>query len=293
MKTCSIILYSCALAALGIAGCDNDSLQPTASDAALKPASASAYSPGTAYPAGSSGGSTSSDSSAMPPSSTATQRPIGDFLSTQGTYCLQSSASDCMLYAPPIPNFLAWYVQDQNMTVAVDYAGLMDTWLRTHGGQSYGPIYNGSVYEQPLSDGRVRVTVKLDVMNAMAYMVSGIDLANGAARFGYKVPDLVDQKYSPATGHATLQLTFIRGAMGRPLPDLVQLLKTPRPDDQSMMSSFQFDGYGEFHNDFGQIQKAHVVITQQGQFMAGYPGMEYSTPPMAYASMQIMPLSAN
>jgi hypothetical protein len=293
MKTRSIIQFSCALVALVMLGCDGDTMQPTSSDAAGKPSSAQYATSDGAYQMNpSSDPNANYDSSgAVPPGSGPVQRPISDFISQQGTYCQQSSSGDCYLYGSPVQNFVVWYVQDQNMTIAVDYAGLMDSWLRTHSSYSYGTSFGGNVTEEPLPDGRATETINLDVSNAMVYMVSGTDLNNGPVRFGYKVTDLASQKFSAATGHATLQLTFVRGAMGRPLPDLVQLLKTPRPDDQPVMSSFRFDGNGEFHSESGQIQKAHVVVSQQGELMAGYPGMEYATAPMGYASLQWWPLS--
>jgi hypothetical protein len=273
MKTRSIIPLLCATMVLAV-GCADDPLQPTDSTPAFKPFTASTV-PSTTDP---------------PSSTTMVQRPISDFISTQGTYCMPSSASDCWLYSPPVPNMVVWHLQQHNMTLVVDYAGLMDAWLRSHATFSYGTSFDGAIYEEPLSDGRARVTIDLKAMNVMAYMVQGTDLANGPVRFGYKVTDLVDQKYSAALGHATMRITFTRGAMGRPIPDLVQLLKTPRPDDQAVMSAFHFDGVGEFHNEFGQVSKAQIVVDGSGPLMAGYPGMEHATAPMGYANMQMMPI---
>jgi hypothetical protein len=52
-----------------------------------------------------------------------TQRPISDFLETQGTFCIPNGSGGCFLFVPPVPNFVGWGDQAGSLAVSVDYAG--------------------------------------------------------------------------------------------------------------------------------------------------------------------------
>ena len=38
-------------------------------------------------------------------------RPISDFVSAQGTFCLPDGGGGCFLFVPPVPNFAGWSTQ--------------------------------------------------------------------------------------------------------------------------------------------------------------------------------------
>ena len=78
-----------------------------------------------------------------------TKRPISDFLSRQGTFCL--NAPSCTLFRPPVPNYvgLAGREPGEPNTVydrfaLVDYAGLANAWLVANGHASLGTETSGS-----------------------------------------------------------------------------------------------------------------------------------------------------
>lgn len=275
MKKQSLISLTCASVAVLISACTGDSLQPTASQNAFTPQNASA----------------------------GTQRPISDFVTVQGKHCIQgtstsTSTSDCYLFAPPTNNYLVWYSQAQNVTALVDYAGIVDQWVQEHstassstssGTYSLGTQTYGTVTEQPMSDGRVQVTVELRTLHANITIYEGSDPRTGRPMFGYRPEVLVDGMRSPALGEAYLRLTFINTAPGMPLPDLVQLLKSPEPGQMLISSEFRFEGEGEARDASGRRGRAHVVLTGQGSLMPGMPGMEQSTAPMGYANLQMTP----
>src|SRR6266567_8818288 len=73
----------------------------------------------------------------------AAQRPLSDFLSRQGTYCIildgngnydcaaggYGGGSGCFLYLPPFPNYLDWTDPASQSSVSFDYAGLVNAAL--------------------------------------------------------------------------------------------------------------------------------------------------------------------
>src|SRR5438552_1542215 len=98
----------------------------------------------------------------------AAQRPITDFTSRQGTYCLKPDSSGnvdcaasgyngtgCALFVPPQPNVGGWIDPTTAIFTLVDYAGLADKLLNG----ALGTTLDGSVTEVPLADGRAEVTV--------------------------------------------------------------------------------------------------------------------------------------
>src|ERR1051326_9613018 len=69
----------------------------------------------------------------------AASRPISDFLSQQGTYCLGTDANgnptcggspgNCFLYIPPFPNFLDFTDPVAGTSLSFDYANLFNAYL--------------------------------------------------------------------------------------------------------------------------------------------------------------------
>src|SRR4051795_12831389 len=61
-------------------------------------------------------------------------RPISDFVSTQGTYCTDDGQGGCVIFVPPVANFIGWDNIDGNpatpdFCAAIDYAGLADAYI--------------------------------------------------------------------------------------------------------------------------------------------------------------------
>src|SRR5262249_25335776 len=129
------------------------------------------------------------------------QRPITDFLSRQGKYCLQQDASGnfdcsashyvddttsggCFLFLPPVANYTGWF-DPKGTSCSFDYAGLADAAL---GGQ-LGTVADGTINEIPQPDGSAIVKVLLHTRNALAFAVQGFDFS-GPLLFGHRVTEI-------------------------------------------------------------------------------------------------------
>jgi hypothetical protein len=85
---------------------------------------------------------------------TTTTHSIQDFIAVQGTHCFADETGNCVLFAPPAPNYVFWGNDVKDRLAAVDYAGLEAAYLAVHGGPSLGTTFSGTVSQQPLADGR-------------------------------------------------------------------------------------------------------------------------------------------
>jgi hypothetical protein len=164
----------------------------------------------------------------------ATQRPISDFVSRQGTYCPKFDASgnplcaegcypgpncpgtDCFLYIPPFPNFLDWTDPKDGTSVSVDYAGLFNAYL----GNRFGTTTSGSITEVPQADGSVIEIIVLHTVNAVTWASVGFS-GTGPVLFGANEPQ-VAAGAAPSLGSSTLRVV-LKGPGGA-LPDLIELL---------------------------------------------------------------------
>jgi hypothetical protein len=166
--------------------------------------------------------------------STATARPLADFVNVQGTYDFG------FLFVPPVPNFLGWS-DPAGLSLSIDYAGLAD---RTCNGVA-GTVFAGTVAERLLPDGRAEVSVELFTRNAITWAVNGTDFANGPVVFGVRwqedPPGRCALAGTPALGTSLLRVTFRNTAPGAPLPDLVQLLVAPEPGQEFV--ALAIDGF--------------------------------------------------
>ena len=101
----------------------------------------------------------------------ATQRPLSDFLSTQGS---------TSIFIPPVPDYLGWIAPPPGVktpassyvggnSASCDYAGLANEWLVTNGQPDLGTAFSGSITEQTLNDGRILVHVELHTINALTF----------------------------------------------------------------------------------------------------------------------------
>src|SRR5262249_52033707 len=157
------------------------------------------------------------------------QRPIEDFISVQGTYCLGTDlngnpvcngdpASGCFLYIPPFPNYLNFTDPSTGNSVNLDYAGLFNSYLAN----PFGTTTSGSINEVVQKDGTVLDYITLHTANAVTYASVGFS-GTGEVLFGANEPQ-VAAGAQPALGSSTLRLVLQGPTAGAPLPDLIALL---------------------------------------------------------------------
>ena len=203
-----------------------------------------------------------------------TFRPIDDFLSNQGTYCVEDDDGGCMLLVPPVDNFLGWTDEDRGLAVSVDYAGLASEFLEARGGPPLGTKIKGIVIERPLPDGRADVRILLDTRDALTWVIDGADFAGDPLLLGSRPQDvLADQE--PALGDSFLQVRFINTAPGAPLPDLVQLAFFPAPGQELRSMSFQARAHGPLRARLGVPEgtPGSTEIVQSSAFSTSAAGV--------------------
>jgi hypothetical protein len=190
------------------------------------------------------------------------QRPIEDFVSAQGTYCLDDGMGGCFLFVPPVANFLGWYDPAAELAASVDYAGL----AVAHAGGAYSTETTGRVTERPLKDGRAEVHVRLHTKNALSWVVDGFDF-NGPLLFGHRALD-VAAGAEPALGESLLHIKFINTAPGDPLPDLIKLFVEPELGQELIFMSF----YAQADGPLADGTPGRVQVVQTGLFMTAFKG---------------------
>jgi len=209
-----------------------------------------------------------------------TQRPLSDFLSTQGTYCVDDGVGGCYLFVPPDPNFLGWSTMivpaklpivpsrpEIPLFAGVDYAGLADAY-----GPGEEPQTSGTVTERRLNDGRAEVTVILHTKNANAWVID-LDLngdvldqiANRPTLFGHRPIDVVNGA-PQALADSLLHVRFINPAPGAPLPDLVQLVNFGVPGVELTLLAFSMSATGPLTEEYGvpEDTPGRCTIVQTG-----------------------------
>ncbi len=163
----------------------------------------------------------------------AATRPISDFLSRQGKFCIQLGAngfgdcaashytsdttgSGCVLFLPPVADYTGW-TDPKGTSASFDYAGLADAAL----GGRLGTTMDGSIDELLQSDGSVLVKVVLRTQNALAFAWQGFD-TTGPMLFGHRVDEIL-QGAPASVGSCLMNLVFRNPAPGAPLPDIEEL----------------------------------------------------------------------
>lgn len=170
----------------------------------------------------------------------AAQRPISDFLSTQGTYS--------NIFVPPVPDYVGWAdAPNTRFFALIDYAGVANKWLKANGGADLGTRSSGNITERKLSDGRAQVTVTLRTTNALSWATPCCYFANGPLIFGQRAQDVLQNK-AAALGNVQFQMKFINTALGAPLPDLIQLLFAPAPGQEFTSYAFSSHATGAYCN---------------------------------------------
>ena len=210
-------------------------------------------------------------------------RSLADFLAAQGS-CLTPEevgtpapgsgaqiVGTCVLFVPYAPNFEGWGVAPSTSfcngytVAAVDYAGVVNTWL----GSTLGTTISGSVNEERLHDGTNQVTVVMNTHNALAWAGCAPDFnfVDATVLFGNR-PDAVLTGATPALANSVFRVVYTEPSFGAAFPDLVAL-------------NFNLGGYAwksmQFHAEAdGPLSSAfesvangtpgHLVIGQNGTF---------------------------
>jgi hypothetical protein len=228
----------------------------------------------------------------LPAQAQTTQRPLSDFLSAQGTYCVDNGMGGCYLFVPPDPNFLGFgtiypaaadstyqgrgYLKKSSTVyfAGVDYAGLAAAWENNTGTNPVKlkvPVISGTVTERPLPDGKAEVTVVMHTKGANIWVieldVSGDQLdqiANKPTLFGHRPSDVAMGEAVPALADTLLHVVFTIDKPGAPLPDLVAINYTPA----EKFVAFNAQGEGPLTILYGVPEgtPGKCQITQTGLF---------------------------
>ena len=171
-------------------------------------------------------------------------RPLSDFLSAQGS---------TNIFIPPLPDFIGWTNNDpQTLFSSVDYAGVVASYLTSHGGPDLGTTITGAVSERPLADGRADVQVELHVKNALTWVV-GIptpDVATAPLLYGLRGTDLLaDPSLTPSLSICDMRVDFTNPAPGAAMPDLVRafILGEALPGQELLAVMVNAAGPGTLH----------------------------------------------
>lgn len=199
----------------------------------------------------------------------ATQRPLSDFISAQGT---------TSIFIPPVPDFIGWGTAagvQPPYFASVDYAGLANGWLVANGHDSLGTTFGGSITERPLRDGRAQISINLNTRNALTWVcdISNGDFANGTLLFGNRAQDVL-LGAEAALGESHFQAVFKIEAPGAPLPDLVAngFCVGPNPAGCELVSfSINSNASGRLHEAFGVAEgtPGRAVVSQKGVLFRG------------------------
>jgi hypothetical protein len=178
------------------------------------------------------------------------ERPITDFLKTQGTF---------------IPGiYVPWIDPTSGTILYMDYAGVDNNLWSLNLATSY----SGSVNENLLADGRAEVSVMLHTQNAITYTGPFPPPTSpcGCSLIGNAPVDVLNG--APlALGDCTLQLRFINpGGLGADLPDFFQLVVAPLPGQTQLFIGFVGQATGPLPDGTAglvQTRQTGLVSTSQ------------------------------
>lgn len=171
-------------------------------------------------------------------------------------------AKNCVIYVPPVPNFVGWGVAtptpgcDTITEAAIDYLGVVNQYIIDHGGTSLGTTVSGTVSEHRLNDGTAQVDVNIETHNALAWVGCdpNFNFATATVLFGYKAPDVIAGA-TPAVVDSKLRYTYTEPYLGAPLQDLLFLqnpVAFPLPGYTLKTMQFHASGAGPIRSAFGQ-----------------------------------------
>ena len=199
---------------------------------------------------------------------TTTQRPITDFIDTQGTFCVDPPA--CTIFVPPAPNFVAFTDTVHDLGISFDYAGLSDIPLDG----ALGTTFDGTISERTVADGSVVITIHLHTSNALVYVIPydptspANQFGENELIFGARTADVLAGA-QPALGDSTFDLQFTNSAPVLPIPDFEQLLFAPEPGQNLISAVFEGSASGTFAAT-GKPGKVQVI--ERGIFHNGFHG---------------------
>lgn len=175
-------------------------------------------------------------------------RSLQELVRAQGTLCVPDGAGGCLLFNPPVANYIFFGAAATERIAAVDYAGLEDRWLQqaSGGSQSFHTGFSGTVTERPLGDGRAEVSILLHTRHEVARVF----LFDGTLIFGNTTPDVLAGA-QPAFGESTFDFVFINPTVGMALPDLGQIVFAANPGQVFVSSHFRAVATGPLHAAFG------------------------------------------
>lgn len=222
----------------------------------------------------------------VPLAATAQHRSLADFLAAQGS-CITPAevgtlpegaaiVNGCVLFVPTQPNFNGWGVAPSTpfcsefTTAAIDYAGLVNTWLIQNGHPSLGTTTSGSVTEKRMADGSGEVTVELSTRNALSW--GGCDpnfnFATATVLFG-NTPNAVLAGATAALGSSHFRIVYSEPQFGvSPFADTIALnlqLNGYHWISQQFFSSSS----GPLHSAFLGVPNGtpgQMVVVQNGTF---------------------------
>lgn len=203
------------------------------------------------------------------PAAVTARRPIEEFVAAQGTFCFDDGAGGCLLFEPPLQNFLGQSDPARDLAGAVDYAGIANQYIIDNGGTSLGTTFSGTIIENPMPDGRADVRVILRTRNALTWAGEGVNFT-GPLLFGYKVLDVMAGE-QPAVCNSTFRVRFINTAPGAPMPDLLQLVIFPEPGQELVSIATHCNARGPLRADFGvpEDTPGRAVFRQQARTRNG------------------------
>jgi hypothetical protein len=207
----------------------------------------------------------------IPAAAAGNQRPIEDFIDSQGEYCIDDGMGGCFLIVPPVANFIGWSDPTAMLLASFDYAGLADECA----GGTFGTEMSGSITERPLADGRAEVHVRLHTANALTWVVDGFDF-NGPLLFGRRLEagpgncGMLPAGTEAALGSSFLRVTFTNTAPGAPLPDLIQLFVAPEEGQEILSMSFR----GQASGLLADGTPGRVEVTETGLLVFEKPANE-------------------
>jgi hypothetical protein len=199
-----------------------------------------------------------------------THRPISEFVDAQGTFCVDDGAGGCVIFVPPVANFVGFTDTVHDLGISVDYAGLSEVPL----GGTLGTAFSGTISERTVKDGSVIITIHLHTTNALTYVIPfdptspANQFGENPLLFGARVSDIINSGATPALADSKLDLEFTNTAPGLPIPDFEQLLFAPAPGQQLLSITFEATATGTFTD--GTPGKVHVI--ERGIFHNGFHG---------------------
>jgi len=319
MKANRISPFICAVIASAIAACSGDTSLPTDPGQAQALNRETFYGPSATGDGSQTGGTVDNGSQpgsgqgavtpgpsasgdpqpapAPPPGAQPVERPMFEFLQSQGTFCANDGTGGCRRYMGGGANYISWFDQSRGTSIAIDYAGLANAWIMQSGGSSVGTQLFGSVSEEPLPNGAARVTVRLDGVDVLAFAKQGPDLF-APSMYGFDTKEVSDPMNAPALGNVQMEIVFINPHPGAPLPDLVQLIRSPLAQQKLLSIRMNYAGSGQMRaaSGMGEGQAAKLFVTfdgSQGTVMPSNPAASGNTAPTGYVTAQFESQPAN